>query len=76
MIIFLSHLGLDLDKIIGENIPGINLIVGGHDHYLLNPPVEVTNPLGQKVWIVQANSNYLDIGKVKLEVENGNITLY
>ncbi len=75
VIIFLSHLGLDLDKIIAENIPGINLIVGGHDHYLLSTPVEIINPLGQKVWIVQANSNYLDIGKVQLEVENGNVTL-
>ena len=75
VVIFLSHLGLDLDKIIAANIPGINLIVGGHDHYLLSPPVEVNNPLGQKVWIVQANSNYLDIGKVKVVVNNGNVTL-
>ena len=48
VIIFLSHLGLDLDKIIAENIHGINLIVGGHDHYLLSTPVEMINPLGQK----------------------------
>ena len=75
VIIFLSHLGLNLDQLVAANIPGIDIIVGGHDHYLLNEPVEVTNPLGETVWIVQANSNYLNIGRVQLLVNNGDVNL-
>jgi 5'-nucleotidase / UDP-sugar diphosphatase len=75
VIILLSHLGLELDKIVAANVPGINVIVGGHNHYLLNEPVKITNPSGKTTWIVQAKSNYLYIGKLKLEINNGNVNL-
>ncbi len=75
VIIMLSHLGLELDKVIAANIPGINVIVGGHDHYLLTEPVAVTNPSGKTTLIVQAKSNYLYLGKLKLAVNNGNVNL-
>lgn len=75
VIILLSHLGLALDKIVAANVPGINVIVGGHDHYILYSPVKVTNPSGKTTLIVQAGSNYLYIGKLKLLVDNGNVTL-
>jgi len=74
VIIFLSHLGLYYDKLIAENVTGINLIVSGHDHYLLNEPLAVSNSAGT-TWIVQAGSNYLNIGKVKLLVDDGNVSL-
>ncbi|HVO72587.1 MAG TPA: 5'-nucleotidase C-terminal domain-containing protein [Ignavibacteriaceae bacterium] len=75
VIIFLSHLGLDLDQTVAGYVPGINVIVGGHDHYLLENPVSVTDPLGGTTWIVQANSNYLDIGKLQLLINGGNVSL-
>jgi 5'-nucleotidase len=34
-IIFLTHLGYDTDKILAENVPDIDVIVGGHSHTLL-----------------------------------------
>jgi len=75
VIILLSHLGLNLDKVIASYVPGINVIVGGHDHYLLETPVEVINPLGGTTYIVQAKSNYLYVGKLQLEVNAGVISL-
>jgi 2',3'-cyclic-nucleotide 2'-phosphodiesterase (5'-nucleotidase family) len=35
-IILVSHLGLELDKEIAQTIPGIDVIVGGHDHIKMN----------------------------------------
>lgn len=75
VIILLSHLGVDLDKMIASNVPGINVIVGGHDHYVYDEPILITDPLGGTTWIVQARSNYLYAGKMKLVVDNDDIQL-
>ena len=74
VIILLSHLGVYYDEMIAAAVPGINLIIGGHDHYLFDP-VEVTNPIGQPTWIVQAGSNYSHIGNIKLVLNNGTVSL-
>ncbi|MDO8549762.1 MAG: 5'-nucleotidase C-terminal domain-containing protein, partial [Ignavibacteria bacterium] len=75
VIILLSHLGLNLDQLVASNVAGIDVIVGGHDHYLLETPVEVLNPLGETTLIVQAKANYLYIGKLKLLVNAGEVNL-
>ncbi len=75
VVIFLSHLGVDLDKVIASNIPGINVIVGGHDHYKYAAPNTITDPIGGTTWIVQAGSNYMYAGKMKLVVDGGNVQL-
>ena len=75
VIILLSHLGFSLDQTVVSYVPGINLIVGGHDHYLFNAPVAAINPLGDTTWIVQAGSNYLHIGKLQLLLNKGKVNL-
>lgn len=70
IIILLSHLGVYLDELIAQNIPGINVIVGGHDHYNFTQPIEITNPLGKPTWIVQTEGAYKSIGKMKLVLQN------
>lgn len=75
VVILLSHLGVDLDKMIASNIPGINVIVGGHDHYLYEQPISITDPMGGTTWIVQARSNYMYAGEMKLVVDNTNVRL-
>ena len=75
VIILLSHLGLNLDEIVASVVPGINVIVGGHDHFLLKTPVTEINPSGDITWIVQAGSFYLDIGKLKLLVDGKKVSL-
>jgi len=62
-IIAVTHMGLPGDIEIAENVPGIDVIVGGHSHTLLSNtqegasgpyPVLATNPDGKEVPIVQA----------------------
>ncbi|MAT56597.1 MAG: hypothetical protein CMF23_01335 [Ignavibacteriae bacterium] len=74
-IICLSHLGFALDQILAENIPYINLIVGGHDHYELPEPVEIQNPLGSSTYIVQAGAFYRFVGEVNFIKTGEDISL-
>ncbi len=75
VVIFLSHLGQVLDEAIAANVPGIDAIVGGHDHTVLSEPVFVTDPNGKSVPIVQAGEFYEWVGKLTLSVENGDVSL-
>ena len=75
VIICLSHLGIVDDNRLAESVPGINVVVGGHDHYLFASPRVVTHGVGDPTWILQANSAYLDIGKLKLTVGGGHVGL-
>ncbi|HEX9251950.1 MAG TPA: 5'-nucleotidase C-terminal domain-containing protein, partial [Ignavibacteriaceae bacterium] len=75
IVILLSHLGVALDQLIVSYVPGINVIVGGHDHYMYEQPITLTDPLGGTTWIVQARSNYMYAGEMKLVVDNTNVQL-
>ncbi len=75
VIICLSHLGYDADSILASSVSGINVIVGGHDHYLFETPHQVINPFSDTVWIVQAGSYYQYVGKMKMAVGNGSVRL-
>jgi 5'-nucleotidase / UDP-sugar diphosphatase len=75
VVILLSHLGVNLDKLIVSYVPGINVIVGGHDHYMYEEPITMTDPMGGTTWIVQARSNYMYAGKMKLIVDGTNVQL-
>ena len=41
LVIVLSHLGLRYDEVLAVRVPGIDLILGGHTHHLLEQPVRV-----------------------------------
>lgn len=43
VVIVMSHLGINLDRRMAEDIEGIDLIVGGHTHHLLEEPVVIGN---------------------------------
>ncbi len=66
IIVAVTHLGFNVDCLIAANVPGINLIVGGHSHHDLDAPVGITNPLGETTWIVQAGESYDYVGNLKL----------
>jgi len=62
----LSHLGLEGDRSLAEAVEGIDLIVGGHSHDLLEEPLEVSGTL-----ITQAGCYGTHLGRVDLEIEAG-----
>ncbi|WP_410769803.1 bifunctional metallophosphatase/5'-nucleotidase [Fontibacillus sp. BL9] len=43
LIVVMSHLGLPMDRALAESIPGIDLIIGGHTHHLLEEPLMIGN---------------------------------
>lgn len=73
VIIMLSHLGSAYDRLIAASVSGIDIIVGGHDHYVFEQPVIVLNPSNKPTRIVQAGENYKYVGKLKFTFDNGNI---
>ncbi|MDP3684690.1 MAG: 5'-nucleotidase C-terminal domain-containing protein, partial [Ignavibacteria bacterium] len=75
VVIMLSHLGRFYDEAMAQNIPGINIIVGGHDHYTTESPVVIDNSYGGKTWFVQADAFYSRVGKMKIGVEGENVSL-
>lgn len=75
VIVCLSHLGLNDDKAVAAAVDGIDVIVGGHDHFLLDAPVTIQGPANKTTWIVQAGAFYSHVGKLQLVVENGAISL-
>ena len=76
VVILLSHLGSEFDMAVASMVPGIDVIIGGHDHYKYDQPVPVPNPLSGVTWVAQAGSNYMYIGKMKLDIDaGGNISL-
>ncbi len=75
VVVFLSHLGFELDQLVAASVPGIDVVIGGHDHLLLSHPVLVPGPDGRNVPIVQAGEFYKWVGKLTLSVENGHVSL-
>lgn len=41
LIIVMSHMGLPFDKELAEEVPDIDLIIGGHTHHLLEEPLYI-----------------------------------
>lgn len=75
VVVFLSHLGFEADKAVAANVPGIDAVIGGHDHLVLSHPVLVPGPGGRSVPVVQAGAHYQWVGKLQLAVENGQVWL-
>ena len=72
IIIALSHLGIEgtttmTSKEVAEKVEGIDLIVDGHSHEILNKVVGDT-------LIVQADSYTRNIGRVDLEIKDGKMS--
>ena len=73
VIICLSHMGYEFDNLMASVVPGINIILGGHDHFITTQPVFVPNPAGHNTIICHPGSHYRYAGKLKFEFENGNV---
>ncbi|WP_336784650.1 bifunctional metallophosphatase/5'-nucleotidase [Paenibacillus sp. MMO-177] len=64
VIAVMSHLGINVDKQMAEKIPGIDLIMGGHTHHLLEEPLVIGGTS------ICAAGKYGDqIGRVELELD-------
>jgi 5'-nucleotidase / UDP-sugar diphosphatase len=75
VVVCLSHMGLRIDAALAANVPGLDAIVGGHDHLVLPQPLVVPGPGGRAVPIVQAGSYYEWVGKLTLSVDAGAVSV-
>lgn len=73
VVICLSHLGVLYDQAIAANVRGIDIIVGGHDHYVFEQPLAVRNPEGKRTLILQAGMHYQYVGKLRFTVARGEV---
>lgn len=79
--IIISHLGYEADKQLAKEVPGIDLIVGGHSHVLQGDFTEIgleaRANYGEKIndtYIVQAGCHALALGYCDLEyTDNGQL---
>ena len=70
LLICLSHIGLNSDRLLAMKVPGIDLIVGGHTH--------ATLPEGERAGetlIVQAGWWGHSFGRVSVELREGRLSL-
>lgn len=68
VVIVLSHVGYQQDRVLAECVPGIDLIVGGHSPTRLEIPARVGGTL-----IVQAWDHAKALGVVDISVDNGKV---
>jgi 2',3'-cyclic-nucleotide 2'-phosphodiesterase (5'-nucleotidase family) len=68
VVIGLTHIGYEEDKMLAANSEGLDLIVGGHSHTFLQTPTLIQDRDGKDVPIVQTGFNGKYIGKIILDV--------
>jgi 2',3'-cyclic-nucleotide 2'-phosphodiesterase (5'-nucleotidase family) len=68
LVVALTHVGLEIDQKVAEQVAGIDLIVGGHSHTSLRHPLRVGD-----TWIVQAGSYARQLGVTEMNVVDGRI---
>jgi 5'-nucleotidase len=68
LIIALSHLGLAMDLLLPFLAPGIDIVIGGHSHDLLNPPIVYEVPEHGLTYISQAGETGKFIGRWDLYI--------
>lgn len=66
LVVVLSHLGIVEDRVLAREVPGVDLIVGGHNHNVYEAPV-----LENGVPILQAGDRGRYLGRLDLDVTDG-----
>ncbi len=69
LVIALSHLGIEADQELAAQVPGIDIIVGGHSHAYFDPPRHLDGPQGQDVIFLQAGVFGTRLGRLDLYLE-------
>ena len=75
LVVFLSHLGAPYDEAIAAQVPGIDVIIGGHTHAPTDGVLRIRNPSAGETLYVRAGAKYSAVGKLKLRVDAGHVSL-
>jgi 2',3'-cyclic-nucleotide 2'-phosphodiesterase (5'-nucleotidase family) len=74
VVIALTHLGVDEDRRLVEQVPGINLVIGGHTHTALFRPILESTNFGRPTPIAQAGSWGRYLGRTTLRWAGDHLT--
>ena len=66
-VVLLSHLGLGADRRLAAEVAGVDVILGGHSHTLVAPPVLIESP-DRPVLIAQAGAHGRWLGRLDLDL--------
>lgn len=72
VVVVVSHQGTVVDSLLGERVPGIDIIVGGHSHDRIAPPRRVG---AGGTWMVQALSDASALGELNVTVGPGGVVV-
>lgn len=74
IVIVISHMGLDDDQEMARTIPGIDIVIGGHHHVAIDPPLVVTNEeTGVRVPVVHSGAFAKFIGRLDVVIRDGEV---
>lgn len=68
LIVALTHIGIESDRRLAAEVPGIDVIVGGHSHTSMKAPEQVGD-----TWIVQAGSYARQLGVAEVSVREDEV---
>lgn len=68
VIVVVSHQGTTVDSLLAAQVPGIDVIVGGHSHDRIAPPRHMG-----ATWVVQALSDGSALGELTVTVREGRV---
>ncbi len=68
LVIALTHIGIDDDKLLAEAVPKIDVIIGGHSHTKIPRPLKVRDTI-----ICQADAYAKYVGRLNLEALDGKV---
>lgn len=71
VVVCVAHLGLPLEEAIAGNAPGIDVVIGAHDHVALSEPEWVPGPEGHAVPVVKAGQFYQHLGYLHVSYDGG-----
>jgi 5'-nucleotidase len=74
VVVCVAHLGLDLETAIAAYAPGIDVVIGGHDHVQLEEPWYIPGADGREVALAKAGQFYEYMGYLQVSYEDGQVT--
>jgi len=69
VVICLSHVGYNPDKLLAAQSRYLDLILGGHSHTFMKEPDMIKNETGKEVYVYQVGKNGVYIGKTEIELK-------